>query len=146
MTHDGKADAGKADVNLIPPRALAWLLRARVDAPMAASRASLALWRATGARTHLEDAIEQATAARPTSEVVERVQRVLDFGVRKYRPEGWRVVPNAIARYTAAAERHARLATPNSHDEESRLPHLDHYLTNLFFLLDLTLEAKEGSK
>lgn len=71
--------------------------------------------------------------------------RVLEYGEKKYgAPSGWRVVPNGVARYTAALDRH-RLAMDMGEevDAESGLPHLWHLLCNAAFLVALT-EAEKG--
>jgi len=69
---------------------------------------------------------------------VEGVVRVLTFGAKKYSPNGWRTVPNAKERYTAALLRHlVALQKGESTDPESGLKHIDHLLCNAVFLSEL---------
>jgi hypothetical protein len=68
----------------------------------------------------------------------ELIVQVLTYGAKKYAPENWRVVPNAVERYTAAYRRHMnKLAQGEELDPESGLPHLAHAATSLLFLLEL---------
>lgn len=61
---------------------------------------------------------------------------VLTYGATKYAPEGWRKVPDARARYTAALLRHlAAWRGGERLDPESGLPHLAHVACNAVFLL-----------
>lgn len=63
---------------------------------------------------------------------------VLTFGARKYSANGWRTVPNAKERYTAALLRHLyALNAGESVDSESGLRHVDHLLCNAAFLAEL---------
>lgn len=63
---------------------------------------------------------------------------VLGYGAEKYSPDGWRAVPDAKARYTAAMMRHFEAwRLGEKADPESLLPHLGHALCNLVFLLEL---------
>jgi hypothetical protein len=69
---------------------------------------------------------------------LERVAEVLTYGARKYIPEGWRSVPDAKARYTAALLRHlTAVMKGEARDPESGLLHLAHVATNAAFLLEL---------
>jgi hypothetical protein len=64
--------------------------------------------------------------------------KVLTFGAVKYSEDGWRTVPNAQKRYTAALLRHlAALSVGEKLDSESGLRHIDHVLTNAAFLAEL---------
>jgi hypothetical protein len=64
--------------------------------------------------------------------------KVLTFGAKKYSPEGWRTVPDAKARYTAALLRHLyALNVGEKIDSESGLRHIDHLLCNAAFLAEL---------
>lgn len=69
---------------------------------------------------------------------VEGMIKVLTFGARKYSPQGWRTVPAAKERYTAALLRHlAALNVGESLDKDSGLRHIDHVLCNAAFLAEL---------
>jgi len=62
---------------------------------------------------------------------------VLTYGAKKYAPENWRHVPDARARYHAAARRHlAAWAGGEQMDPESGLPHLAHAACCILFLLE----------
>ena len=63
------------------------------------------------------------------------VAQVLTFGAKKYSEDGWKDVPNARKRYTAAMLRHLTLLQEGEEiDEDSGLPHLDHVACNALFL------------
>lgn len=63
---------------------------------------------------------------------------VLTYGAKKYAPENWRKVPDAISRYHAAARRHiATWQLGEKDDAETNLPHLAHAACCLMFLLEL---------
>ncbi len=63
---------------------------------------------------------------------------VLTFGAKKYSPNGWRTVPEARERYTAALLRHiAARESGEVIDPESGLPHSWHILCNATFLAEL---------
>lgn len=65
------------------------------------------------------------------------VVEVLTYGAKKYAPDNWRKVPDARARYHAAARRHiAAWAAGERLDAESGLPHLAHAACCLMFLLE----------
>jgi len=87
------------------------------------------------------------------------VQATLDYGAKKYEAHSWRKVPNALARYDAAARRHRkdrdRAVSAELHslsgvcnaplnimarDTESGLPHIAHELFNLMAVIELWLE------
>jgi hypothetical protein len=77
-------------------------------------------------------------------EAVEAVARVMDFGRKKYTENGWQSVPNGERRYFAAAYRHilaVQKTMPDLDvalaDPDSGLPHLEHCLCNLAFLMYL---------
>jgi hypothetical protein len=69
-------------------------------------------------------------------EALRGVAAVLTHGAKKYAAYGWTCVPNAFARYRAAAERHveAVLLDGEELDSDSGLPHAWHYLTNCIFV------------
>lgn len=71
-------------------------------------------------------------------EVETALAEVLTFGADKYTDDGWRTVPNAEKRYTAALGRHLNAAKRGeTFDPESNLTHLQHALCNLAFLVAL---------
>lgn len=60
---------------------------------------------------------------------------VLTFGAKKYGPNQWRTVDNAIDRYFAAAMRHiVAWKTGSTFDKESNLRHLAHAGCDLLFI------------
>lgn len=68
------------------------------------------------------------------------VVSVLTYGAIRYGPDNWRHVPDARARYFAAARRHlARWRLGEDLDPESGLPHLAHATCCLLFLLELAV-------
>lgn len=63
---------------------------------------------------------------------------VLTYGAVKYAPDGWRTVPGAKERYTAALMRHFNAwRSGETVDAESGLPHLAHVLCNAAFLAEM---------
>lgn len=63
---------------------------------------------------------------------------ILTYGAQKYAPEGWRTVPNARARYTAALMRHLEAWRGGEIlDPESGRPHLHHLLCNAAVLVEM---------
>ncbi|RLC84436.1 MAG: hypothetical protein DRI37_09100 [Chloroflexi bacterium] len=73
----------------------------------------------------------------PTS-TTKALAEVLTFGANKYEPGGWRHVPNGKERYLDAAIRHLEAYRSGElADSESTLPHLNHLLCNIAFLIEL---------
>lgn len=63
------------------------------------------------------------------------VGHVLAYGAAKYCENGWQHVPDAIARYRAAAQRHfLAMLDGEAYDDESGLLHVAHFATNALFL------------
>ena len=63
------------------------------------------------------------------------VAQVLTFGAKKYSANGWKDVPDARNRYTAAMLRHlTQVQDGEEFDEDSGLPHADHIACNAMFL------------
>lgn len=63
------------------------------------------------------------------------VAQVMTFGAKKYSPNGWKTVPNAVPRYTAALLRHlTAIQLGEVIDPDSGLPHWDHVACNSMFL------------
>jgi len=66
---------------------------------------------------------------------LEQVARVLEYGARKYAPNGWRRASAEWSRYLAAAYRHLNAwQRGEDTDPESGLPHLAHAACSLLFL------------
>jgi hypothetical protein len=64
------------------------------------------------------------------------VAKVLTFGVAKYAPDNWQLVPDAKARYTAAMMRHIEAwRCGEAFDPETKIHHLAHAACNALFLL-----------
>ena len=75
------------------------------------------------------------------AEALHELARVLTFGAKKYGPENWRKVPDAEARYFAAAMRHLwAWKRGEDLDPESRLSHLGHALCCVSFLLEMDID------
>lgn len=74
-----------------------------------------------------------------------QVGDVLGYGQRKYGGhKNWLGVPDAEARYLAAALRHlAAYGQGEVLDTESSLPHLAHAITSLLFLAHFSNEKKK---
>lgn len=67
---------------------------------------------------------------------VNSVISVLEFGAKKYEAENWKKVDNAKERYYNAAMRHIDLWwNGEKFDPETKIHHLAHAATNLFFLM-----------
>lgn len=76
-------------------------------------------------------------------DVLEKVAEVLDIGARKYSPDNWRVVPNAVKRYEDALLRHfAAYKKGEDLDPEDGLSHLAHMACNALFLVAFREEGK----
>jgi len=70
--------------------------------------------------------------------------KVLTFGAIKYEADSWQEVPNAIQRYTDAADRHDLLQWAGEEiDEESQCLHEAQAIINRLFVLELKLRAKK---
>jgi hypothetical protein len=71
----------------------------------------------------------------------EAVIKVLTFGANKYGRENWKLVEDAVNRYTAATKRHmAAIQKGEKLDPESGIHHYAHAICSLLFLLELELE------
>lgn len=76
-------------------------------------------------------------------DALEEVAKVMTFGAKKYRPDGWKNVPDGVSRYEAALLRHlAAIKRGESHDAESGLSHVSHMACNALFLVHLMGENK----
>lgn len=68
---------------------------------------------------------------------------ILTFGAKKYSPNGWRTVPNAKERYTAALLRHLySIQAGEKVDPETGKPHEYSLLCNAAFLAELVEEGE----
>lgn len=73
---------------------------------------------------------------------IDRMAQVMTFGAKKYKPEGWRTVPDAIQRYQAALLRHSfAMLRGEVIDSESGLPHAAHAMCCAAFIAELTTAA-----
>jgi len=69
---------------------------------------------------------------------IDYMAQVLTFGAKKYKPEGWRTVDNAIQRYQAALLRHSfAMLKGEVLDPESGLPHAAHAMCCAAFIAEL---------
>ena len=69
---------------------------------------------------------------------IDLMAQVMTFGAKKYKPEGWRTVPDAIPRYQAALLRHSfSMLRGEVIDQESGLPHAAHAMCCAAFLAEL---------
>jgi len=69
---------------------------------------------------------------------IEGLAEVLTMGARKYTPNGWKTVPDAVNRYYSALFRHLMAWRKGEKiDPESGLSHLKHVMINVAFLLEL---------
>lgn len=71
------------------------------------------------------------------------VARVLEFGAKKYKRDGWQHVENGEARYKAAALRHA-LEPLGELDSESGLLHAAHQACSILFAIQIHLNNKNA--
>jgi hypothetical protein len=73
---------------------------------------------------------------------IDLMAQVMTFGAKKYHPEGWRTVPDAIQRYQAALLRHSfAMLRGEVIDSESGLPHAAHAMCCAAFIAELTTPA-----
>jgi hypothetical protein len=69
-------------------------------------------------------------------DTLEEVAKVLTFGAKKYKPDNWKIVPEAEDRYTGALLRHLTAwRNGEEKDSETGLSHLAHLACNAIFLL-----------
>jgi hypothetical protein len=69
---------------------------------------------------------------------IDLMAQVMTFGAKKYKPEGWRTVPDALQRYQAAMLRHAfSIQRGELIDAESGLPHAAHVMCCAAFITEL---------
>jgi len=76
-------------------------------------------------------------------DALERVARIMEFGLRKgYPRHSWRRVEGGAGRYVAAGLRHVKEhLLGRAVDPESGLPHLDHAACDLLFACALAADA-----
>ncbi len=71
------------------------------------------------------------------------VSKVTTFGANKYCENGWMSVPDGIARYNDAMQRHnLKIAEGEILDPDSGLPHLAHVAWNALAILELSMREK----
>ena len=69
---------------------------------------------------------------------IDLMAQVMTFGAKKYEPEGWRKVPDAVQRYQAALLRHSfAMLRGEVLDPESGLPHAAHAMCCAAFLAEM---------
>jgi hypothetical protein len=69
-------------------------------------------------------------------EPLEELQKVLEYGAKKYSVNNWMLLPDFNKRYFNAAVRHLwAWLWCEKYDKESGLPHLAHAFCNLMFLV-----------
>lgn len=70
---------------------------------------------------------------------LEKVVRVLEYGARKYKPNGWKDIDNSIERYKEALYRHVLNLDGGlfAKDNESGFEHLAHIVCNAMFLMEI---------
>lgn len=79
------------------------------------------------------------------SRALQAVVDVGTYGAKKYKRQGWCVVPEGSQRYTDAMVRHllAIDVDPDGLDPETGLPHLAHVAWNALAVLELQARRKE---
>lgn len=79
------------------------------------------------------------------SRALQTVVDVGTYGAKKYKRQGWCVVPEGSQRYTDAMMRHllAMDVDPDGLDKETGLPHLAHVAWNALAVLELQARRKE---
>ena len=85
-----------------------------------------------------ETLVSLLAGGRTASVVANAINKVLQYGAKKYKPNNWRNVDD-INRYWDALMRHCQaIELGEELDSESKLPHRDHALCNIAFLIELT--------
>lgn len=75
------------------------------------------------------------------------VAKVGTFGAKKYTPNGWKTVPNAIERYGDAGLRHRFYELAGeTHDPETKLLHAAHEAWNALARLEKLLEEQKTAE
>jgi hypothetical protein len=73
---------------------------------------------------------------------LKEIAEVLTFGAKKYSPNNWQFVPNAVERYEAAMLRHiTSYKLGEKFDPETGMTHLAHAACCLMFLMHMTKEV-----
>lgn len=76
-------------------------------------------------------------------DALEEVAKVLTVGAKKYAPDNWRIVPDAVERYESALVRHlAAYKKGEDLDPEDGLSHLAHLACNALFLVSFRESGK----
>lgn len=74
---------------------------------------------------------------------LEAVGDVGTYGAQKYTDNGWKSVPNGVARYTDALYRHLLAEGREAHDPDTEILHAAHAAWNALARLDLMLQEEE---
>lgn len=94
--------------------------------------------RATNTPRALDVVIDCLAGGRSAPVVANAINAVLKYGAKKYKPNNWRNVDD-INRYWDALMRHCQaIELGEVNDQESGLPHTDHALCNIAFLIELS--------
>lgn len=80
----------------------------------------------------------------PMARAMLAVAEVAAYGAQKYTANGWQSVPDGLARYTAAKDRHRLMGALEDTDCESGLLHAAHEAWNALAVLELMLRAEEA--
>lgn len=67
------------------------------------------------------------------------VSEVASYGAKKYSPDNWLLVDDAMERYTDAGDRHRLMSSHHDNDDESGLLQLAHAAWNALAVLELKL-------
>lgn len=79
-------------------------------------------------------------------ESLEEISKVLDYGAKKYAPNNWQLVPDAVRRYEDALLRHfSAYKRGEEVDPESGLKHLSHMACNALFLVWFELNKNKSN-
>lgn len=78
---------------------------------------------------------------------LEEVTKVLTYGAKKYEPENWRYVDNALNRYFDALQRHVwAWKQGQKEDPETGLHHMAHAICCALFICELEILNRKDSE
>jgi hypothetical protein len=73
---------------------------------------------------------------------IDEMAKVMTFGAKKYQPDGWKHVDNALERYRAALLRHTfAMQAGEKYDNETGLLHAAHAMCCAAFIAELELKS-----
>jgi hypothetical protein len=75
-------------------------------------------------------------------ETLDGVAEVFTFGAKKYKENNWKLVSPKERFYSAALRHIFKHQQGEILDKESKLPHLDHAISNLIIYRELTIKKK----